>query len=80
MKTVVNVIAPLLATVIASAFGGCTEGCYQQASATPGDAYTAELSGCVAKAKTALEANVCRANVDRKYGLCETPSNPYPCL
>ncbi len=76
MKTaVISVVGPILAAILASCFG---EGCYNGPGA--GTAYDAELKACVAMAKTREESRYCRAMVDKKYGLCETPTNPYPCL
>ena len=61
-----------LAVAIAMALVHCTEGC--KPAQDPNEiaaAYAAEQLACVEQAKTRYEADVCRANVNRKYGLCD---------
>lgn len=35
--------------------------------------YSAQLLGCVEKASSVDESRACRAQVNKKFGLCETP-------
>ena len=53
-------------------FANCHTGCKPAAGAAEVEAaYTAEIVGCSAKAKTLAESRACRAAVNLRYGLCD---------
>lgn len=76
IKKAKHFLAPLLVCFVSMVLVKCGVGCGAEA-----DAYSAELSACVVNAKTREEADSCRAGVNAKYGVCESPDYPrlQPC-
>jgi len=80
MKHVFHVGGVLLAAVL---FGKCHVGCKPADGPAVSEAvYTAELLSCVDRWQTKIERDVCRVDVNRKWGLCATDGgvDVYPSL
>lgn len=70
MKNVVTPIVAAIAAALAARYGtGCGMSTMEQS-------YIMEITGCVERAKTKQEADECRRDVNRRYGLCNPADWP----
>lgn len=72
VKEAKRAVVGLLVFVGVAGFANCHTGCKPAGSAAEVEAaYTAEIIGCSAKAKTLAESRTCRTEVNKRYGLCD---------
>lgn len=71
-----ELLRPILVAVMACLAGG-QEGC--KPTIPPEASYATETALCVEKASTRAESQACRALVNQKYNLCDTPREDIPC-
>lgn len=70
MTHVKEAVMAVVGFVIATTVAHCNAGC-QLPAVDASDAYRVELAKCVTDAKTREEADACRAEVNKKYNVCE---------
>ncbi len=68
-----GILRPLGAAILAVIVANCNTGCTDAKSPGLQDAYKLEIAACVAKAPTVEASGLCRAAVDRKWGVCDHP-------
>lgn len=77
MRTLSEILMPVLASVLAIGSATCNEGCHQELSRE--QKYVLDINACSAVAKTKAEAVACRRAVNEQYGLCDTWPKVSPC-
>lgn len=76
-----NLFGPVVMVVLAATTAHCNDGCagWRLSEPSVGDLYAAEQVACVEKSHTLEEEAKCRADVDRKYGICKRDDGLGPC-